>query len=325
MRRVAAPAVLLAALLPHAGAFAQGIYPGDAVRVDGVAVSYQRFHGFYQEYRRSQGLTVGARGDQLELFKRMRREAMDLLIEQELVRQAAERAGIEADKGAVDAEVGKLRSVFDSDEAFARRLAEEGFTAEGYRKHVAGMIAAKHYLDRMRAAVPAVSDGELLAYYRDNERRLTFPEEVRVRHILLTWKPLGTGDDRAAVRAQMAPILEAARGGADFAGLARRHSQDAETAPKGGDTGFFHRGQMVPAFEEVAFALAPGEVSDMVETPFGVHILRLEERRPERLLPLDEIREKLRDHVRRERMEDAVRREIERLRATAEISILVPL
>jgi parvulin-like peptidyl-prolyl isomerase len=82
---------------------------------------------------------------------------------------------------------------------------------------------------------------------------------------------------------------------------------------------------MVPAFEEVAFALAPGEVSDMVETPFGVHILRLEERRPERLLPLDEIREKLRDHVRRERMEDAVRREIERLRATAEISILVPL
>jgi parvulin-like peptidyl-prolyl isomerase len=123
----------------------------------------------------------------------------------------------------------------------------------------------------------------------------------------------------------MAPILGEARGGADFAELARAHSQDAETAPRGGDTGFFRRGQMVPAFEEVAFALAPGEVSDMVETPFGVHILRLEERRPERLLPLDEIREKLRDHVRRERMEDAVRREIERLRATAEISILVPL
>ncbi len=135
---------------------------------------------------------------------------------------------------------------------------------------------------------------------------------------------MGTKDDRAAIRDQMAPILEKARGGADFAELARRHSQYAETAPRGGDTGFFQRGQMVPAFEEAAFALAPGEVSDMVETPFGVHVIRLEERRPARLLPLDEIREKLRDHVRRERMEAAVREEIARLHAAAKIDILVP-
>ncbi|MBE0605992.1 MAG: peptidyl-prolyl cis-trans isomerase, partial [Deltaproteobacteria bacterium] len=179
------------------------------------------------------------------------------------------------------------------------------------------------YMDGIRAAVPAVSDEELAAFYRDNERRLTFPEEVRVRHILLTWKPLGTRDDRAAIREQMAPILEKARNGRDFAALAKRHSEDA-TAPNGGDTGFFHRGQMAPAFEKAAFALAPGEVSDMVETPFGVHILRLEERRPARLLPLDEVREQLRDHVHRERMDAAVKKEIERLREAAEIVVLVP-
>jgi peptidyl-prolyl cis-trans isomerase C len=324
MRAIAGWAAVLAALLVHAGAFAQGFHPGDAVRVNGVAISYQRFNGFYVEYRRSKGVAVGARGDQLELLKRLRGEAMDLIIEQELVRQAAEREGIEAEAGAVEAEVEKLRAVFDSDEAFARRLAEEGFTEGSYRKHVAEMIAAKTYLDGIRASVPNVSDEELAVYYRDNERRLTFPEEVRVRHILLTWKPLGTKDDRAAIRGQMAPILEKARGGADFAELARRHSQDAETAPNGGDTGFFHRGQMVPAFEEAAFALAQGEISDMVETPFGVHILRLEERRPARLLPLDEIREKLRDHVRQERMDAAVKGEIERLRESAKIEILVP-
>src|SRR3989339_500284 len=141
MRRAAVGTALLAALLVHAGAWAQGFHPGDAVRVNGVAE--------------------------------------------------------------VDAEVAKLRPVYDTPEVFARRLETEGFTEESYRKHVRGMLAAGKYLDGMRAAVPAVSDGELAAYYRDNERRLTFPEEVRVRHILLTWKPLGTPDDRAAIRERM--------------------------------------------------------------------------------------------------------------------------
>jgi peptidyl-prolyl cis-trans isomerase C len=121
----------------------------------------------------------------------------------------------------------------------------------------------------------------------------------------------------------MVPILERARNGHDFAELAKQHSDD-DSAPYGGDTGFFHRGQMVPAFEKVAFALVPGEVSDMVETPFGVHIIRFEERRAARLLPLDEIREKLRDHVHKERMDAAVKQEIARLRTAAEIAILVP-
>jgi parvulin-like peptidyl-prolyl isomerase len=187
------------------------------------------------------------------------------------------------------------------------------------------MMAAALYLDQIRAGVGEVTDEELEAYYRDNERRLTLPEQVRVRHILLTWKPLGTTDDRAAIREQMAPILEQARGGADFAALAREHSEDSATAANGGDTGLFHRGQMVPAFEDVAFALQPGEISDPVETPFGVHILKLEEHQDARLLPLEEIREQLRDHVRNERAEAAVEAEKARLRDAAKIEILIPL
>jgi len=262
-------------------------------------------------------------GFRVPLLDRMRREAMDLMIEQELVRQAAEHEGIAISNAEVDARVAELRSVFDRPEAFARRLENEDFTEESHRKHVAGMLAAGKYMDGIRAAVPAVSDEELTAYYRDNEYRLTFPEKVRVRHILLTWKDMGTQDDRAAIRGQMVPILEQARSGEDFAALAREYSEDRDTRLKGGDTGFFYRGQMVPAFEKTAFALAPGEVSDVVETPFGVHIMRLEERRAARLLPLDEIREKLRDHVRKERTEAAVKQEIARLRAAAEIDILV--
>jgi parvulin-like peptidyl-prolyl isomerase len=304
---------------------AQGHYPGDAVRINEETVSNQRFQGFYVEYRTSKGLAAGARGDQLELFKQLRREAMDLIIEQTLVGQAAEQEGIKADPDEVDEQVEALRARYGSDDVMRMKLEEDGFTEESYRRHVGRMIAAKIYLDRIRADAWDVSDGELERFYDENEDRLTLPEQVRVRHILLTWKPLGTQDDRAALHEQMQPILERARAGEDFAALATEFSEDAATKGNGGDTGLFPRGTMVPAFEELAFSLSPGEISDPVETVFGVHILRLEEYNEPRLLPLDEIREGLRELVREEKMEAAVQAKIDELRAAADIEILIPL
>ena len=307
------------------GAYAQGTHPGDALRVNDETISYQRFNGFYVEYRNSKGVAVGARGDQLQLLTRLRQEAMDLMIEQVLVGQAAEQAGIEVDSAEVDQNIGDVRSIFDDDAKFVMKLQEEGFTKESFRRHIERMIAAKQYLDGFRLEASDVNQAELERYYHDNEYRLTLPEQIRVRHILLTWKPLGTQDDRAAIRKQMQPILDRARSGEDFAELAEEFSDDYATRETGGDTGFFQRGEMVPAFEEVAFALRPGEISDPVETSFGVHIIRLEERREPQLLPLDEVREQLLEHVRTEQMEAAAQQEIDRLRAAADIQVLIPM
>ena len=315
--------LLLLALASFAGA--QGIYPGDAVRVNDETISYQRFQGFYVEYRNSKGVQVGARGDQLELLKQLRIEAMDLMIEQELVKQAAEKEGIEGDPADVDKHIEELRAVFDSDEQFRMKLEGDGFTEDTYRRHVERMAAAKVYLDRIRADAADVRDAEVEKFYEENEGRLTLPEQVRVRHILLTWKPMGTQDDRAAIAKQMEPILERARAGEDFAALAREFSEDSATKGNGGDTGFFHRGTMVPAFEDVAFSLDPGEISEPVSTVFGVHILKLEDRKEARLLPLDEVREQLRDYIREQKMEAAVEAKIDELRAAADVQVLIPL
>ena len=317
--------LVLSLLLTSAGALAQAIYPGDAVRVNDETISYQRFQGFYTEYRNSQGVAVGARGDQLELLKKLRREAMDLLIEQALVGQAADAAGVEAPDEEIDRSVAELRSIFDSENDYQIKLKDEGFTDETFRAHMARMYKAKVYLDNIRMGASEVTDEDLERYYRDNQRRLTLPEQVRVRHILLTWKPMGKQDDRAFIREQMQPILKRARDGEDFAALAREFSDDYATRQAGGDTGFFHRGEMAPAFEAAAFALQPGEISEPVETPFGVHIIKLEERRKEELLALDDIRDQLREHIRNEQAEAAVRAEIDRLKADAEIQILIPL
>jgi peptidyl-prolyl cis-trans isomerase C len=321
--RVRLPFLALLAVLSTA--HAQGIYPGDAVRVNGETISYQRFQGFYVEYRNSKGVQVGARGDQLELLKQLRAEAMDAIVEQELVCQAAEAENIEADPTEVDGQIEELREVFDKDDQFRMKLEGDGFTEEEYRRHIERMIAAKMYLDRIRADASDVSDRELKQFYDDNEDRLTLPEQVRVRHILLKWKPLGTQDDRAAIREQMQPILERARAGEDFAALVAEFSEDSGTRDAGGDTGLFRRGTMVPEFEAAAFSLELGEISDPVSTVFGVHILKLEERQEPRLLPLTEVREQLRDYVREQKMEAAVQAKIEELRAAADVKVLIPL
>ena len=320
-------ATLLLSLLavPAALALATGIYPGTAARVNGVELSNERFNAFYQEYRRPYGINIAGRGDHLDRLTKLRKEAMDEMSEQELVRQAAEAANIEVTAGEIDTAIAEISSPFKNPDEFNRRIQSEGFTPEAYREHVKRMIAAKKYLDYIRMDVAEVSDEELEKYYRDNEYRLTFPEQVRVRQILLTWKPMGTTDDKAAIREQMEPILERARAGEDFAELAREFSDDYATKQNGGDTGLFKRGEMAPAFEQAAFALKLGIISDPVETPFGVHILRLEEHKEAYLLPLDEIREKLRDHVREERMETAVEQEIDRLREQGEVEILIAL
>ena len=325
MRIRGATLLLILLTAPVALAMATGIYPGTAARVNGVELSNEHFNAFYQEYRRPYGINVAGRGDHLDRLTRLRKEAMDEMIAQELVRQAAEAANIDVTAEEIDTAIAEISKPFESLDEFNRRIQSEGFTPEGYRDHVGRMIAAKKYLDDIRMRVAEVSDEELEKYYRDNEFRLTFPEQVRVRHILLTWKPMGTTDDRAAIREQMKPILERARAGEDFAALAGEFSDDYATQQSGGDTGLFQRGQMAPAFEEAAFALRPGEISDPVETSFGVHILRLEERREAFLVPLDEIREKLRDHVREERMEAAVEKEIEWLREQGEVEILFAL
>ena len=301
-----------------------GSNPGTAARVNGNEISNERFVAFYTEYQRSKGVAVGARGDQYNLFSRLRREAMDLLIEQELVCEAAEQHGVKVPDEELDATMEEIRKPFKTPESFALRLETEGFDPEGYRTHVKRMLAAKRYLDGIRMSVGEVSDEELEAYYTDNQHRLTLPEQVRIRHILLSWKPLGQPDDKKALYDLMKPILEEARSGADFAELASKYSDDS-TRENGGEVGLIKRGESVPAFERAAFALQPGEVSDIVETPYGLHIIYLEERREPRLLPLDEVREALREHILNEKMEKAVADEKARLREAADIEILIPL
>jgi peptidyl-prolyl cis-trans isomerase D len=142
--------------------------------------------------------------------------------------------------------------------------------------------------------VDAPTEEEIATYYEENRTtQFTQPLELRARHILIKAGQDADEATRAEARKQAEEIEKQLRDGADFAKLAREKSQDEGSAKSGGDLGFFGKGRMVKPFEEAALALAPGETSGVVETPFGFHVIRVEEKREEREKPLDEVREEV--------------------------------
>lgn len=127
--------------------------------------------------------------------------------------------------------------------------------------------------------------------YRANPADYQSPEQVQARHILLKVEP---GAAAAAARAKLDALAERARNGEDFAALAREASEDQGSAENGGDLGYFGRGRMVPPFEAAAFALTdPGQLSPVVETQFGLHLIQLVERKPGSTKPFAEVREQI--------------------------------
>ncbi len=162
------------------------------------------------------------------------------------------------------------------------------------------------------AAQVEPTDGEIAEYYElHKEDRFTEPEQVRARHILVKLAPDATDEAKAAARKKAEDLLARVKKGEDFAALATANSDDPGSARSGGDLGLFPRGRMAPTFEDAAFALQPGAMSDVVETSFGFHVIKVEEHRPGGTKPLDVVRDEVIATLKKERGVELARRQAE--------------
>ncbi len=152
----------------------------------------------------------------------------------------------------------------------------------------------------------AVSDAEVQSYYDEHRAEYDKPEQVHARHILFRFAPNATEDEKAKVRTHAEEVLAKVKAGGDFAALAKQYSEDSSAA-QGGDLGSFSRGKMVPPFEQAAFSLAPGQTSDLVESQFGLHIIKVEGKEDARTQPLDEVRPQIVEKLRQQKARDLAR------------------
>ena len=161
------------------------------------------------------------------------------------------------------------------------------------------------------------SEDEINRYYEDNLARFKREKQVRAQHILLRVKPDAPHAEVDNIRAQARKILDEARTGKDFAGLANKYSQDEATAKKSGELGFFSSKQMDKDFSAAAFALQPGEISELVRTPLGFDIIKSEEITEERTAPIKEVRSEIEKDIRSQGAQDIAFKQARNLRDLA--------
>ncbi len=197
---------------------------------------------------------------------------------------------------------------FDSKEYAAKIAPSDAEVDAWYKAHQADFRAPEQAtieyvvldLDTLMKGI-TVPEDELKKYYAENASRYTVKEERRVRHILVKVDAGAPPDVRQKAKARAEALLaEVRKSPEDFAEIARKNSDDSGSAPQGGDLGFFGRGAMVKPFEDAAFAMKPGEISDLVKTDFGYHILKLEAVRGGETRPFDQVRASIEDQVRKQ-------------------------
>ncbi|MGI6036606.1 MAG: peptidylprolyl isomerase [Limnochordia bacterium] len=232
-------------------------------------------------------------------------EILQQMIMEKVVYQAAEAAGITPDPEQLEEEFQTFKAGYFLDEQhFQMTLAQYGITEDQLRREMKLMSI----LEELAAKDVIITEADIEAYFAENKTRFDQPEQVRASHILV--------DDEALAAEILAQLQE----GADFAQLAAEHSIDPGSKERGGDLGFFTEDRMVPEFSAAAFALDVGELSEVVQSTYGYHIILVTDRQEAVEATLESSKDQIQQLLRQERARD-VNEVFQELRTGAKIEV----
>jgi peptidyl-prolyl cis-trans isomerase C len=309
-------ASLLLSLVPLSATEAEDIL----AKVNGVGITQAEFDRNWNTMVAQGGVPPEQMNDPAKLSG-MKQEFLNTLINQELLYQEAESKNLLPDEESTNEELSKVQNRFPDREAFLAALKQAGISEEIYLESLRRSAAIRKLIEVDIAKNLAVTDEEVHDYYQSNQNQFKIPEQVHARHILIKVTPDADDSAKSEAKKKIDSIYEKAVGGADFAELAKEFSE-GPSGPQGGDLGFFGRGRMVKPFEDVAFTLKPGDISDPVETRFGYHIIKVEERKDGSVAPEEEVKDSITSYLFNQKINQAVMDHADNIRRDAHVEIL---
>lgn len=175
-------------------------------------------------------------------------------------------------------------------------------------------------LNQIPGGAPQVSGADVQRYYNSHQQQFQMPEQVRVRHILVKVPSGADAKTVAAAQAKAEGILQQLQHGANFAELAKKYSDDPGSKTEGGELGFIQHGTTVPEFDKTAFSLAPGQLSGVIRTQFGFHVMQVEEKQPAHVKPVDEVHDQILADLTQQAQSQAAQKYVAKLQADAQQS-----
>jgi peptidyl-prolyl cis-trans isomerase C len=248
----------------------------------------------------------------------IRQQAINNMINRVLLEKAADREKIEIPEDVVKERADQVKSGFGSDDAFKEQLEASGLTEAGFQQEVELALRIESLLDGQTDDLQATEESDVRDFYDTNIERFKKPEQVQASHILIPFGETDGEPEKAVKHEKIDSLLTEIRGGADFAQLASEHSS-CPSKTRGGDLGFFGRGQMVKEFEDAAFGMGVGDVSGIVETQFGYHIIKVTDQQAASTVPFDDAKGDILAYLDGQRKQQAVGAYIDSLRVDANI------
>ena len=289
--------------------------PDVLARVNGQDVTKVDFDRLVKNMEAGRGAVPAERRDEVL------RGALDQLITYSVLKQEAASRKFAVADADVDAQLASMQKQFPTQAEFDKALSARNTTVEQLKADARVDMAINKMMEAEVANAVAATEVDAKDFYDKNPDKFAQPESVRASHILIMTKDADEATKKTA-RTKVDDVLKRAKAGEDFAALAKANSQDG-SASQGGDLGFFPRGKMVPAFDQAAFALKPGEISEVVTTEFGFHIIKLTEKKEGSTVPFDQVKPQVVEYLTNQKKQQRVDGFIDEAKKRAKIEVLV--
>jgi len=259
-----------------------------------------------------------------EQLGRLHYDVLNEMVTRELVLQQA--AGNEPTNltAHVKEQIEQAKLQAGGDENYTKALTDMGITPDEYAKRVREMLLIQETIKKAVEEKVKITDEGCKKFYDENRSKFVVPEQVRASHILILCPTEATAEVRTQKLAQIQAALSLVKNGENFADVARKFSEDPGSKEQGGDLGFFSRGRMVPEFETAAFALATNQVSDVVTTHYGYHVIKAVERKSAGERTYAEAKDNIEAYLKNLQGQQAAQQYLKELRDKTKVEILLP-
>jgi peptidyl-prolyl cis-trans isomerase C len=289
---------------------------GKAAIVNGVTISKDDFdHALDIFLKRASQRGQKIPEAQMGILKS---QLLDNLIDRELLLQESKKKGIQVKPESVKKQLMAFKQRFPDEDEFDKVLKENNMTESELKSDIIRGLAMQQLVEKEVYQKIQITEEETKSFYDNNPKLFQQPERVKASHILIKVAADAPDDQKTEARKKIKAVQEKVRKGEDFATLAKTYSE-GPSGPQGGDLGYFRRGQMVKPFEKAAFSLKPNETSDIVETKFGYHLIKVVDKKPAEKAAYADIKKLLSERLKKKKMDLETEAYIKDLRSSAKI------